>query len=255
MKFSIVALALVALLVTACSDDPVTPPAPDKFVVTTMGTYYVSSVDSVNNNPADTANPTYSAAGKDSTYIEGTTSVAGRTAVIFRGNYTHNGTTTYDTTYMAQDGNAIFQYYTLGVSDIPGITPITAGKTWVRIGDNGASTWTALDTLISNVSFTYGGQTLVANVDVDMQGSKVGTHTITIGGTAHSANHFRVKGVIFIDHAFAKIRAYTQEDFWFVKNVGMVKYERGVTTLDGGILFTGIKVSGKRETATSFKVL
>lgn len=254
MKFTLATLALGALLITACSNDPVTPGTSDKFVVTSTSSYYVSDVDSVINNPADTANPAYEPVGKDSTYIVGTALVAGRTAVFLRGLYTWDGTTTADTTYMAQDGNFILQYYTLGVSDIPGVAPIVAGKAWVRIGDNGAASWAALDTLIKGVTFTYAGQTLVADVDVDMQGTTVGTETITIAGTAHSAKHYRVKGVIYVNNVFAKVYAYTQEDFWFVKNVGMVKYERGVTTLDGGTLFAAVKISGKRETATSFKV-
>ena len=254
MKFSIVALALVALLLTACSDDPVLPPGSDKYVVTTTGSYYVHNVDSVRNNPADTANPTYTPAGRDSSYIVTTTLLAGRTGVLIRGIYTNDGTTTYDTTYLAQEGNSIYQYYKLGVTDIPAVQPIIVGETWIRIGDNNATSWTALDTLITNVSFVYNDIPLVANVEVDLLGKKIGTETITIDGTAHSANHFRITGEIYVNHAFAQVRAYTQEDFWFVKNVGMVKYERGVTTLNGGSLFSGIKVNGKRKTATSVKV-
>ncbi|MDZ4746274.1 MAG: hypothetical protein SGJ05_09770 [bacterium] len=253
MKFPIAALALVALLITACSDDPVTPAA-DNFVVVTTGSNYVSTVDSVNNNPADTANPTYSPAGTDSTYVVTTSTIAGRKAVFLRGIHTFNGTTKIDTTYIAQDGNQLFSYYTLGVNDIADFPPIVAGYAWVRIGDNSASSWTALDTVIPNVTFMFGTTPFTANTSFKLNGSKVGTESITMNGTTHSANHFRVTGTAKLTTLLGDVYIYTLEDFWFVKDVGMVKYERGVTTGQGAILPTTLKVNGKRKTTTSFKV-
>lgn len=254
MKFSMAALVFTALLLTACSDDPVTPPGSDKFVITTTGTYYVSNVDSVHNNPADTANPSRVPAGRDSTYIVSTTTVAGRTAVFLQSTHTFNSVSKTDTTYLAQEGNAIFSYYTLGITDIPNVAPIIVAKAWVRIGDNGASSWKALDTTLPNVSFNYNGTPISATVKVVLDGSKVGTETITMNGTSHTATHYRVIGAVTMGTIVGDIFVYSNEDYWFVKNVGMVKYERGVTTVKGAILPTAIKVSGKSKTTTTYKV-
>lgn len=253
MKFSLAALAVVALFIAACSDDPVTPPA-DTFVTTKSGTYYVSNVDSVKNNPADTANPTYVPAGKDSTYITSTTLVAGRTAVMFRSLYTYNSTTKTDTSYLAQENNLIYSYYTLGVTDIPNVPPVVIARTWVRIGDLNATSWTALDTLIPNVSFMFGVTPITANVNVTLNGTKVGTETMTINGAAKTATHFKVAGIIKISSLVGDVFVYSQEDYWFVKDMGMVKYERGVTTAKGGILPAPIKINGKRKTTTTAQI-
>lgn len=254
MKFSMAALALVALLITACSDDPVTPPASDKFVMTGTGSYYISNVDSLHDNPADTANPSRVAAGRDSTDVVTTTLLAGRTAVMLRSTHTFNGVSKTDTTYLAQDGNAIFSYYTLGISDIPNLAPIIVAQAWVRVGDLNATSWKALDTALSNVPFSYGGTSITANVNIVLDGSKVGTESMTINGTSQTATHYRVSGVVTLGTVVGNIYVYSQEDYWFVKNVGMVKYERGVTTAKGAVLPSAIKVSGKSKTTTSFQV-
>ena len=221
--------AATLLVLSACSTDPVTPNDTSVYVVATKGTYFINdnvviTIDA-GGTKADVPAP------QDSTYVNGTKSVNGKTAVE---SFVFIGGVATDTTYVAQEGLKVsaltpLQFVVLGA-------PVDLGNKWVLTYDANATTWTALDDTIPSISIQAGPSTYTGSAKLLFTGKKLAAENITVNGSALSAVKTEMKMLItlYVDFGGFVLPVPIEliRNTWFAKGVGVVKIEQDAKVIN-----------------------
>lgn len=235
--FALAALAAAVVGLGACSsdtdtdtDNPTDPtPTNPEFTVAKSGSTFQYDQFVLTGTAAS---PTAAPNGSGVATVGANALVGERTAqVIFDAFLSAANEPSLDTNQYHEAGGVLSKWYRIGSPALGNLPAIVAGKAWVVASHPTLSSWTALDTTISNVSFTYGGFPLTGTVKMKIMGNKVGTPDVTVDGKTISTVHTRfnveasiqsevpIVGPVSISLAFS-------EEHWFGKNVGLVRYER-----------------------------
>jgi hypothetical protein len=261
------ALGLLAILtLSACSDDEPTNPTPSAtYVVSTPGTYYVNDNVIINIRPGGATSD--SAVASDSTVVLGPRTVGGKSAVA---SAVHIGGVAVDTTYMAQEGSKVLEFFPVQFSILG--APVNLGDKWVTTFDASASSWTALSDTVAPFDLIVGIDTV--NPDTDSQridtmkyrlsarlnftGTKTGTENVTVDGKTLSATKSQVNlsGTVYVFIAGPvpfSIPINIPRTYWFVDGVGVVKVTQDAMMISAPPLPpTG--VPGSRKTTVRYSI-
>jgi hypothetical protein len=226
MKFTklqiMLALMVSALMFNACKDDPVNPTDdPSSYFQFKAGNYWVYKSDSLDINQMIVPGTSTT----DSTVDVGIETKSGKSANKLVTYYSDNSN---EDNYYALDGSKLFTFF----ADVAqgGVTlPIS---NWMLIADFGGTSWTVLDT---NISQDMGMGIL--NAKVTVVGSKGTQKTITVGSTGIACQEFiqkiTVAGKITISGIPIPIDinlTITSKQY-FGKNVGLVQILQETTKL------------------------
>lgn len=266
MKFlaTVLSVTTFALAIGGCSkdtDNP-TPPTPsvNEFVTAKTGSSFRFDQFSLE---GDAASPTVTANGSGVGAVTGTAIVGGREAqVVITGFLDAASIPSSDTAQYHEANGAISTWYGIGSPALATIPAIVAGKAWVVVAHKSSATWTALDTTIRNVTFTYAGQQLTGDVALKITGEKVGEPDVTVDGKTISTVHSKlaVTGSITTAVPFlgtvALNLAFTEE-YWFGKGVGLVRFERLPFVLPATppIIPSPLPIAGRRIVLTSYVLI
>jgi hypothetical protein len=232
IRSALLALAAVFVL-SACSEDPVTPPPSDtsSYVVSTKGSYFIHDNITVDITSAGVTTDVPSPS--DSTVVNGTVTHEGRSAIesiVFV-----NGAAS-DSVYMAQTGSTVatafpLQFTILGV-------PADFGVKWVNIFDANATTWTALNDTIPSFTIGSGAQQYTGSAKLLFTGKQTGTETITVDGKSVTAKKSEITMNITLYLNFGAVipvPIVLTQHYTFAPNIGMVRAEQvaNVVTIVG----------------------
>ena len=243
-------LALIAvvtiLLLSACSTDPVVDTS--TYVVATKGSYFVHDniVINVDTNGVKTDVP----APQDSTIVNGTKVISGKTAVesfVFV-----DGVPT-DTTYVAQEGGIVSTLTPLQFTVAS--QSLDLGNRWVLTYDANATTWTALNDTIPSITFGP----LTGSAKLLFTGKKLAAENITVNGSVLSAvkTELNMLVTLYINYSGFIIPVPIEliRTTWFAKGVGIVKIEQDakliVTSIGLKLTIPGQRVSTVRYNIAS----
>ncbi len=260
------ALGLLAILtLSACSDDEPTNPTPSgTYVVSTPGTYYVN--DNVIINIRTGGATSDSAVASDSTVVLGTRTIGGKSAVA---SVVHVGGVAVDTTYLAQEGSKVLEFFPVQFSIFGG--PVNLGDKWVTTFDESASKWTALSDSVPPFEIIGGVRTVNPGTDsqridtvkytvsarLNFEGTKTGTENVTVDGKTLSATKSQVSlggtVYVFLGPAPLAIDLNIPRTYWFVNGVGVVKTVQDATILNVPLL-GATPVPGSRRTTVRYSI-
>ncbi|HLP27558.1 MAG TPA: hypothetical protein VK147_02880 [Candidatus Didemnitutus sp.] len=221
------ALAAVFVL-SACSDDPVTPSDTSSYVVSTKGSYFVHDNITVEITAAGVTTDVPSPS--DSTVVNGSVTHEGRTAIesiVFV-----NGAAS-DSIYMTQTGSTVatafpLQFTVLGL-------PADFGVKWVNIFDANAATWTALNDSIPSFTIGSGEQAYTGTAKLLFTGKQTGTETITVDGKSVTAKKSEITMNITLylnfGTAIIPVPIVLTQRYTFAPNVGIVRAEQVATVI------------------------
>ena len=243
--------AATILVLSACSTDPEPPPVDTStYVVATKGTYFINDnvVITIDAAGTKTDNP----APQDSTYVNGTKSINGKTAVesfVFV-----NGVPT-DTTYVAQEGLKVstltqLQFDVLGA-------PVDLGNKWVLTYDANATTWTALDDTIPTITIQAGTTTYTGSAKLFFTGKKLAAENITVSGSVLSAVKTELNMLITLYVNFGgfivPVPIELVRSSWFAKGVGVVKIQQDAKVVNAAPA-PPLTIPGQRVSTVRFNV-
>lgn len=186
----------------------------------------------------------------DSTVVEGTSIMLGKTAYMLVNYSTADGGSTYtrDTSWMAVGDGRV---WTLP-ADVSPIFCECLSEPWLTIADCGVETWTAFDTTqveslpvrISHPDGTEGMDSSVVHHVFRVTGSAGMTSGVTVGGVTVPTHEYRTENsfilrmvwplnVEFVDGGRTRTLENTTR-FVVAKNIGVVELEKTAYRVQGG---------------------
>jgi len=245
------------LILASCSSS--TTPAPDKnyFPLTVGNSWTYDGVE--------TEDKSGTATDIDSTKYTSTTTVDA--ALTYQGKsayrmvrVTSDGTK--DTSYISKSGSQMYSYIALNPGDGGGagaVGDVDFGSRWMLVADYNATSWTILDTTITNIPFDVGGGTiLTGKAGVKISGSKGSVVSISVGTETVQAQEFTMTVGMTITITVPLlgdqvIPINVIQKTYVAENIGIVKTE----TLPFSITAVGntSASNGNRETLKTYEVV
>jgi len=227
---SMAAIAAVVLGLGACSKDSTTNPTTNSvYLVTTVGSYWLYDNFALTGLPTA---PTSSKTGTDSLIVIGPSTQGGISCTAYADYVTDSSGTTIDTTYQREEGGKLYTYFPLQIAGLGGLGAVDLGSKWVVIADQNGTTWTSLDTTLTNVPLDYDGTVLNANITMKLSGQKIGTENVVSNGVTYSTLHcvstFNISITIV---GFGVIPISLPIHYWLAANKGIVKMEQPPQTV------------------------
>lgn len=164
-----------------------------------------------------------------------------------------------DTTQFAEDGAKLYEYFSLNF-EVTNFGTLNYGTRWMQIGDQENSSWIGMRDTINGMSIDYNGIPMTVDAVFDITGTKVGTETLTINGSSVQAMHFKLNYTInfTVSSPLGGIPVnplILPMDYWFVENVGMVKFHQAPAILHlGAPANVNITISGMNKTTTKYMI-
>jgi len=234
MKMLVYAVLCAAIL-NACASktenptDPTPTPTTAEYVVAKPGsTFQYDQFTLVGTAGSPTVVPN----GSGVATVAANASVGDRDAqVIFDAFIDAENVPSMDTNQYHEASATISKWYRIGSPALGNLPAIVAGKTWVIASHGTATSWVALDTTMSNVSFVYNSIPLTGTVKMKILATKVGNADVIVDGKTISTIHTRYNVEASIASEVPFIGSVTisltfSEEHWFGKGVGLVRYER-----------------------------
>lgn len=223
-------LALAAIFVlSACSEDPVTPSDTSSYVVSAKGSYFIHDNVTVDITAAGVT--TDVPAPQDSTVVNGSVTYEGRSAIE---SIVFVAGAPADSLYTAQTGSTVATAFPLQFT-ILGI-PADFGVKWMNVFDANATTWTALNDTIPSFTIGSGAQSYTGSAKLNFTGKQTGTETITVDGKSVTAKKSEITMNITLYLNFVgsiiPVPIVLTQHYTFAPNIGMVRAEQVATVVN-----------------------
>ena len=229
----LLALCLIITAIYSCNETPPGPTAskPD-YLHFTIGNYWIFSTyayDYWGNIVSETT--------MDSLVVVGQQELLGNKAFIL---YLFSGHGIIDTFYMFSDQTEAFQIF-----DNIDIGFDVISRSWLKIADFEKRDWHQYDTSTSNYRFVFQQDTVVAALDLTINGSHEYTDTITVENKRYYAYYCYFKidsrlifpynftyqvdsdtGTVTVRDSVTVKRFHLQyKRYWFEKNIGIIRMQ------------------------------
>ncbi len=185
------------------------------------------------------------------TTIVGTTTIAGKNAIIFAETSSKNKST--DTIYLAEENNKIFTFLSLFNNDF---IPINSNDQWVMIADFNLSSgnqWTILnDTTLETFDIPPDlGFSGTMTPTISIKGRKEGNSIISVKGKNVQAQEFIITFVMKIKVQISGVPLPVNLDFnvvthtWYGENIGQIRSQTDPFSIN--IVVQKINFNGSRS--------
>lgn len=226
---TLLAGCVVALILSACQSGTTNPSTPTNYYPMAQGNYWIYDTYQL-----DTTGNRVGEPQRDSAVMGAPMNIDGRQAYPV---YTYHQDGSVDTSYMAKDAEGnVYMYLDISAEDegLPGLPQL--GRRWVMIAaTQSTSSWTVLDTTVSNVDIGGG---FVTNLQLEITGEKGGTQQVTVGTTSYNAQTSSLK--VEIKTTPIQLISLQATNTWFmVANIGPAK-SRSIITFSSPIPIPGL---------------